>query len=157
MANALQRYAGEEMDVWRRCKRAAILYDWIAGLSVEEIERIYTTNAWQGGVSYGDITRIAEGTRFHLRSAHQILSALWPDQPQFLAALDEVLRQIESGLPAASLPLLRLPVPLTRGQYLSLHHAGVSSIEAVAAMDDARLHECVGPSAFQLIRPAKAA
>jgi helicase len=115
----LSRYCGEQLDVWRRCKRAAILFDWIDGRSVDEVERRYSTNPYQGTVSYGDITRIADSTRFHLRSAHQILAALWPEQANFLSDLDETLRRLEFGLPVSALPLLRLPTVLTRGQYLA--------------------------------------
>jgi len=153
-ANALQRYCHEEMDVWRRCKRAAILYDWIEGRSVGELERIHTTNPFQGSVTYGDVTRIAESTRFHIRSAHQILSALWPEHAGFLEALDDVLRRLEFGLPAPALPLLRLPIELTRGQYLALHAAGACSAEAVAAMSDEQLAACVGASRVAELRGA---
>ena len=157
MANNLQRYCRDEMDVWRRCKRAALLHDWIEGVAVDDLERAYTTNAWQGGVTYGDIARIAESTRFHLRSAHQILSAIWPEQPAFLTSLDEVLRRLEFGLPAAALPLLRLPVALTRGQYLALYSAGATSIDTVDAMTEAQVQACVGKSALALLRPPEAA
>ncbi|MEY8688818.1 MAG: DEAD/DEAH box helicase [Leptothrix sp. (in: b-proteobacteria)] len=151
-ANVLQRYCHEEIDVWRRCKRAAILRDWIEGRSVEELERHYTTNHYQGSVSYGDVTRIADSTRFHLRSAHQILSALWPEHASFLEALDEVLRRLEFGLPAAALALIRLPVPITRGQYLALHAAGAVSVETVAALTDQQLVACVGAATAANLR-----
>jgi len=151
-ANALQRYCREEMDVWRRCKRAAMLYDWIEGKSVEELERSYTTNPFQGTVNYGDVTRIADSTRFHLRSAHQIVSALLPEQAAFLEALDEVLRRLEFGLPSRSLPLLRLPISLTRGQYLALTAAGGIDAGAIAEMPDDQLKACVGQSTMAELR-----
>jgi helicase len=113
MVHFLQRYCDGEFEFWARCKRASILYDWLDGVPVDEIERRYSTNPFQGAVSYGDITRIAEGARFHLRSAHQILSALFPAQPAFLLALDELLRRLEFGLPAAALGLMALPVALS--------------------------------------------
>jgi len=155
-ASLLQKYCHDEMDVWRRCKRAAILHDWIAGRSVAELERHYTTNPYQGSISYGDVTRIAEGTRFHLRSAHQILSALWPEHAAFLEALDQVLSRLEFGLPGEALGLLRLPVTLTRGQYLTLHAAGVTAADAVIALPDAQLAACVGPMAAAALRALQA-
>lgn len=151
-ANVLQRYCHEEMDVWRRCKRAAILHDWIGGQSIEEIERYYTANPFQGVVNYGDVMRIADSSRFHLRSAHQILSALWPEQPAFLESLDEVLRRLEFGLPAAALPLVRLPVTMTRGEYLALHKVGAVSAEAIAKLADEQLAACVGAATAAKLR-----
>lgn len=153
MANILQRYCHEELDVWRRCKRAALLHDWIEGRSVEEIERSFTTNPFQGSITYGDVARITDSTRFHLRSAHQILSAIFPEHAEFLTTLDQVLRRLEFGLPTAALPLLRLPVALTRGQYLSLCAAGATSAEAVAALSDAQLLACVGSTVAGVLRP----
>lgn len=152
IANVLQRYCHEEMDVWRRSKRAAILHDWIDGQSVEEIERYYTANPYQGGVNYGDVTRIADSTRFHLRSAHQILSALWPQHAAFLEALDEVLRRLEFGLPAAAMLLVRLPVAMTRGEYLALHKAGAVNADAVAKLTDEQLAACVGAATAAKLR-----
>jgi helicase len=73
MAHFLQRYCDGEFEFLARCKRGVILYDWIDGVPVDEIERRYTTTPFQGAVSYGDVARIADGARFHLRSAHQIL------------------------------------------------------------------------------------
>lgn len=124
MAYFLQRYCDGDLDFLARCKRAVILFDWIERVPVDEIERSYTTNPFQGAVSYGDITRIAEGARFHLRSAHQILSGLFPAQPDFLLALDGLLRRLEFGLPADALELVGLPVALSRGQYIALFAAG---------------------------------
>jgi hypothetical protein len=89
-----------------------------------------------------------------LRSAHQILSTLLPDQPKFLQGLDEILQQLEFGLPAAALLLARGSVPLTRGQCLALLAAGVRNSDE---MSDDRLRECVGSVTAALFRPAKAA
>jgi helicase len=147
----LQRYGADEHEVWRRCKRASILHDWIEGVPVDVMERHYTTNPYQGTISYGDITSIAETTRFHLRSAHRILAALFPEYPDFLTAIAELLIRLETGLPVRALPLLSLPVSLSRGQYLALVEAGVLGIEGVSAMSEADLSVCVGTaSATQL-------
>jgi hypothetical protein len=53
------------------------------GTPVDILEKRYSTTPFQGAVGYGDIMRIVEGTRFYLRSAHQILTALSPDQPDW--------------------------------------------------------------------------
>jgi replicative superfamily II helicase len=151
MAHFLQRYCDGEFEFLARCKRAAILYDWIDGVPVDELERRYTTTPFQGAVSYGDIARIADGARFHLRSAHQILSALFPAQPDFLLALDGLLRRLEFGLPTEALELMALPVALSRGQYLALFAAGSRSVDAVLSLSPETLEQYVGKSAAKAI------
>uniref|UniRef100_Q07NP6 DEAD/DEAH box helicase domain protein n=1 Tax=Rhodopseudomonas palustris (strain BisA53) TaxID=316055 RepID=Q07NP6_RHOP5 len=151
MAHFLQRYCDGEFEFLARCKRAVILYDWIEGVPVDELERRYTTTPFQGAVSYGDIARIADGARFHLRSAHQVLSALFPAQPDFLLALDGLLRRLEFGLPTEALGLMALPVALSRGQYLALVAAGARSVDAVLSLSAETLERCVGKAAFKAI------
>lgn len=151
-AQGLQRYCQDQFEFWARCKRSSILFDWITGTSIDELERYYSTTPFQGAVGYGDIIRIADGARFHLRSAHQILSALFPDQPAFLTALDELLRRLEFGLPAAALGLTELPVALSRGQYLALFAAGVGTAAAAKVLDRETLERSVGAVAAAAIR-----
>lgn len=120
------------------------------------LERTYTINPYQGVIRYGDIMSIAEGTRFHLRSAHRILAALFPERPDFLNALDQLLSRLEFGLPEAALPLAAMRPRLSRGQCLALMQVGVVTAEQLAALDDARLQACVGAAMFRLIRPVAA-
>ena len=155
MAQGLQRYCRDEFEFWARCKRASLLFDWIEGTSVDDLECHYSTTPFQGAVGYGDIIRIADGARFHLRSAHQILSALFPDQPAFLTALDELLRRLEFGLPAAALRLTELPIALSRGQYLGLFAAGADTGAAAKALDRETLTRAVGAVAAAAIRGAQ--
>ena len=110
-------------------------------------------DALQGAIGYGNIIGIADAARFHLRSAHQILSALFPDQPAFLAALDELLQRLEFGLPAPVLPLAALRATLTRGQYLTLSAAGCSTADDVGKLSREKLTECVGASTASLLLP----
>lgn len=149
----LQRYGADEHEFWRRCKRAAILFDWVEGVSVENLERSYTANPYAGAIRFGDIVSIADATRFHLRSAHRILAALFPDQPAFLEAVDVLLTRLEFGIPERALPLRKLPVPLTRGQSLALLREGVHTPEAVSSMSDSQLVACVGGAVFERLRP----
>ncbi len=150
IAGELQRYC-KPFEFWARCKRALLLFDWIAGTSIGELERRYSTTPCQGVVRYGDIIGIADGARFHLRSAHQVLSALFPEQPAFLMALDELLRRLEFGLPAAALGLTELPINLCRGQYLALAAAGASNAEGAKSLDLGTLIRCVGEAAAKAI------
>lgn len=93
----------------------------------------------------------ADGTT----SAHQILSTLFTDQPNFLKGLDDILQRLEFGLPAKALPLTKLPVPLTRGQYLALVNVGASTPDDVNALSDERLRECVGAAVATQMRPKR--
>ena len=120
---------------------------------MDGLERTYTANPYQGAIRYGDIMSIAEGTRFHLRSAHRILAALFPDQPDFLTDLDVLLSRLEFGLPEAALPLAGIRPRLSRGQCLALIQIGVVTLDQLRALDDARLQACVGTAMFRLMRP----
>lgn len=151
MTSMLQRYVADEFAYWARCKRGALLYDWMEGVNVEQLEKDYSTTPFQGAVSYGDIIRIADATRFHLRSAHRILSTLMQDRPEFIATLDQILLQLEFGLPQAALSLMKLPVVLTRGQYLALWRLGCSKVADVTARSEADLAGPLGaPTAKKL-------
>lgn len=152
MTQTLQRYCRDEIGFWCRCKRASILYDWIEGTPIDVLETRFSTTPFAGAVGYGNIIGIADATRFHLRSAHQILSVLFPGQPLFLAGLDEVLQRLEFGLPSDALPLTKLPLSLNRGQYLALFRAGCSTPEAVKDLSGEQLVACIGPASASLLR-----
>ena len=153
MPQILQRYCRDYFEYYSRCKRASLLYDWIKGTPVEVIEKQFSTTPFQGAIGYGNIIGIADGARFHLRSAHQILSTLFPDEPEFLAAVDELLLRLEFGLPTAAIPLTALPLALSRGQYLALFAAGCSTADEVNELGMDTLTECVGASVASLLRP----
>ena len=99
----LQRHVDDEFDYLARCKRAAILFDWINGESIDTIEKKQpSANPYQGKISHGDIRRFADTTRYHLRAAHQILSVLFIDQGPSANSVEALLRQLEFGLPAGA-------------------------------------------------------
>lgn len=147
VAGLLQRYVAGRHEYWQRCKRAVIVWDWIQGVPVEEIERRYTINPFQGVVNYGDISRITENTRFHLRSAHQVIAALIVDKPEWLKGVDELIAQLEFGLPDPAMSLAKLPIRLTRGQYLTLHRAGLNNVADLALLDRTKLADYIGKQA----------
>ena len=155
MIRVLQRFCGDEVAFWSRCKRASLMYDWIEGKPVEDIETRFSTTPYRGAISYGNIIGIADGARFHLRSAHQILSTLFPEEPEFLVAVDELLLRLEFGLPADAIPLTALPLALSRGQYLALFAAGCTTAEEVNDLGIDMLTECVGANVASLLRPEK--
>jgi helicase len=137
----LQRHVDDEFDYFARCKRAAILWDWIHGEPVEAIERIFSPNPYQGRIGHGDIRRFADTTRYHLRAAHQILSVLFIDQGPSAESVEMLLRQLEFGVPAGALPLTALPTALSRGEYLVLFARGVSAIGAFWKMLTSQLSD----------------
>ena len=155
VTSVLQRYCQAQYEYWARCKRAALLFDWIAGVAVEDIERRYT-KPFGGAISYGNITGIAEATRFHLRSAYQILATLSPDRPDFLQGVDEIISRLEFGLPLAALTLAKLSVPLSRGQCLALLRIGIATVDELNALGDEQLSDCVGALTAAQLRAAPA-
>jgi len=156
LTQTLQRYCRDQFQFWARCKRAALLHDWIEGVAVDALERRYSTTPFGGAIGYGNIIGIADATRFHLRSAHQILSTLLSSQPVFLQGLDDILQRLEFGLPTAALPLTKLRVPLNRGQCLALAAVGVRDANTLSALDNDRLRICVGAATVALLRPDNA-
>jgi replicative superfamily II helicase len=125
----MQDQAADFYVYYARCKRAAILADWIAGKELQAIEQTYSTTPFGGAIGYGDVRRFADSTRFHLRPAYQIASLIFLDKAPNQEAIDSLLKQLEMGIPAELLGLLDLPMILTRGDYLKL---AARSVHAVA-------------------------
>jgi replicative superfamily II helicase len=155
----LQRFADDAHDYLKRCKRASILWDWIEGVPVEEIERRYS-QPFGGMIGRGDVSRFSEATRFHLRAAHEVLSVLFVTGGPSDASIEMLLDRLEFGLPAGAMPLTKLSVPLTRGEYLALSQNGFASVDAVLAASDDQLASILSParaSAIAAVREAATA
>ncbi len=142
----LQNYAPDMFAYYARCKRAAIMHDWITGVPVEKIEKRYTVTPFQGKVGYGDIRGIADTTRFYLRSASQIAQLLVVNMNPHTESLDDILRRLEVGLPSEALPLLNIPFPLERGEYLQLRASGVLNESQFQGLAGEQLREILGKS-----------
>ena len=129
----LQKYStGDEFVYYARCKRACILYDWVNGVPTEKIEESYkSAHPFYGNISYGDISRFADFTRFQLRSAHKIAALIFPGQMLDDEAVEKLLKSLEVGVPGDHHELLELPVRLSREEYLALASAGISTKEGV--------------------------
>lgn len=139
----LQKGAQDYWGYYGRAKRACILLDWIQGLSIESLERRFTTNPFHS-VGAGDIRGIADSTRFHLRSAYSIASMLLPGKASFPDESDQLLQQLELGVPATVIPLLTLPFLFTRGEYLVLATNGISSVDEFWLLTTDQLKELLG-------------
>jgi hypothetical protein len=135
----LQQRVSDLTDYYGRAKRACILWDWIHGSPLERIETTYTLTPFYP-IEYGNIRGFGDTTRFVLRSAAEIARLIFPDA---LLDVDSILLQLEFGLPAEALPLLELPIPLSRGEYLALWQAGKVQMEAVTAMPEEDLKQLI--------------
>ncbi len=158
IVRALQRFAGEEIEYFARCKRAAILRDWIQGIPIEVIEKRYSPNPFQGTIGYGDIRKFADATRFHLRSAHQIMMVMLIDKGPSAESVETLLKQLETGVPASALDLLSLPLSMSRGEYLALYQAGITTVSDLWARPPDSLAPIVGASRWECLeqfRPTK--
>lgn len=157
VVQALQRFARDEAAYIARCKRVCVLSDWINGVAVEDIESTYSINTVFAAVNYGDIRSIADTTRFHLRSARQIVSLLLVSAPAFEEEIDSLLLQLEAGIPADTLDLLSLPIPLPRGDYLALRAAGIKTRLELWQTPRERLQDLLGSVTvmrLDLLRPS---
>jgi len=154
----LQRYVEDQHDYWARCKRASILWDWISGTPVSQIEQVYSVTPFAGKIGYGDIRRFADTTRFHLRAGYQIAAALFTEYGTRGEAVDILLKRLEIGLPTGALGLLALPLALDRGEYLALHARGTTSAADVWRLSDDELRAVIAPRKGRLLaemRPLK--
>lgn len=157
VANALQWGAPDNMAYHARCKRVAILRAWIDGMPISEIETTFTTNPFYS-IGAGDIRDFADFARFHLAAAFEIADVLLLGQGPSADDVENLLAQLEVGIPADALGLLDLPVTLGRGAYLALHQAGLSNPADIWAAGEERLREIVGnaiAASLQAVRPPK--
>jgi len=144
LVRALQAQAHDQLAYCARCKRATILKWWISGVPVDMIEKDATTNPYQGRISSGDIRRFADATRFHLRPAYDIATILLLGTAPPIEEMDSLLCQLELGLPADCLDLLRLGIPLERGEYLSLRTANLKTCDQLWKATDSLLRQSLG-------------
>lgn len=140
--NILQQLVRDTSTYYARCKKAAILYDWVNGVEVNDIEKQYSTTLYIGSVAYGDIRKCADTTRFHLRSVYQIANVMNIQISE--DSMEKLLRQLEIGIPEDSLELLSIPITLERGEYLALRKAGINTVEQLKQLSFDRVSEVLG-------------
>jgi replicative superfamily II helicase len=127
----LQNHVPKDIyDYYARSKKALLLYDWISGMSVHDLESKYTLvdNSFCR-LTYGHLINIANMTRFHLKSASEIASLILLGNQSIGDEIDRLLIRLEIGLPEELLGLLELPIKLDRGHYLALSNAGIRNKE----------------------------
>lgn len=144
IVGCLQRNVSDQMAYFARCKRAAVLWDWINGLSIESIENKYSKNQYFSRIEYGNIIGIADATRFYLRPAYEIAAILVVQSGIIEESIEQILKQLEVGLPADALSLLSLPIPLNRGEYLELFKQGIKNPNELWLLDDDNIQKILG-------------
>jgi replicative superfamily II helicase len=154
IVGVLQRYAYDMYEFYGRCKRAAILFDWISGRRIEEIEAEFTTTPYSGRIEHGDIRRFADTTRFHLRSAADIFLILVPHS-SIAQEIDTILTRLEAGLPEGALGLLHSPVPLTRGEYIRIYEAGITTVDDLLGTPESILTTLLGKTRAKSVEEGK--
>jgi replicative superfamily II helicase len=144
----MQERAPDLHACYARAKRACVLDAWIHGVPTSEIERRFTHNPFNS-VGAGDIRSVADLARFHLRSAAILSQIAIPSTAPDDEAMERLLRQLETGLPADALELLGLGATFARGEYLALALSGLTTPALVRAAGQDRLSAILGVSRVQ--------
>lgn len=97
----------------------------------------------------GDIRGFANLARFHLQGAFEIADALLVGDGPNGEDVEQLLAQLEVGLPAEAMVLLQLPIRLPRGAYLALHRAGYLRPNEVLGLPKEKLVTLVGDATAQ--------
>jgi helicase len=128
-----------------RAKRTAAVLMWIQGKELSAIEASLMRHLPTDDAA-GAIRSVAERTRDLLPVAVRVVEILSHGHSQTMAArVDRLMIQLELGVPAAMVPLAKYATArLGRGDYLALHTAGLSSVDALAASKDSDVQAIVG-------------
>lgn len=145
-----QRSLPDQIAYLRRAKRALLVEAWLEGDSLESLEQTYTNSTFVP-VSYGDVRRIADATRYHFRSLVPIVQALHPMLLLEDEALNLLTTRLEVGLPVSALPLLNVPT-LNRGEILLLARHGIVDTSLPWAAVEPTAIELFGLERSQVIR-----
>lgn len=144
----LQFGVRDNFDYEARCKKACILWDWISGTPLDQIESNFTKNPFYT-VGNGDVVRIAETTRFHLPSCFEITSVVFPDATLDRENHDHLVRRLEFGVTVDALPLIDIGLDFTRGDMLLLRQKGITSPEAFWKLSETDLKTLFGTRAAE--------
>ncbi len=146
---------GRVTDVWdyhARCKRASIIYQWICGTPLDQIEQRHSANPYQGTIGAGNIRGFSDVTRLYLRAANEIAGIVLLGKGPDAIEVDDLLKRLELGIPYEALPLVELPVPLLRGEYLRLNHAGYVDPEVVLGLREVEIAQYLTPINIRLLK-----
>lgn len=117
--------AADRVIVAIRAKRYLIAHAWMRGVPMQQLETHFTINERWAGVGAGNVRTIVEGLQFRLASVREIVAVAAPERMPDEDALRRFVARLEFGVPDEALPLLELPIALSRGELLTLYSAGV--------------------------------
>lgn len=140
----LQRYVEDQFAYYGRCKKVAILFDWMNGEPIENIEKNYTYTPFQGAIHSGDIRRVADSTRYYLRSAYQIAIVVSPNNICSELEFETLIRQLEFGIPSEVVELINESINLTRGELIAIYNAGFVTKEMLLKLSLDQLVNVLG-------------
>lgn len=141
---ALQKYANDNYHYQARCKRAAIVFDWIQGVPINKIEKEFSYNSYQGAIQAGHIRSFADNARFHLRSAFMIAMSVVPQNLCTEDELNSFLQRLEVGLPQEGLDLLQIPIPMSRGEYIALLSKKICNKQSLSNLSKDEVSQILG-------------
>jgi replicative superfamily II helicase len=145
---------GDEGTV--RAKRTAAVLMWVRGVDLREIERELLQHM-RGDDAAGAIRSAADRTRDLLPTVVRVAEIVNGLSDERLATTTEsLLLRLELGLPDNLVTVARLVgARLTRGAYLALSRAGLTTEEAVGRAEDSELERILGnKSAVSVLRKA---
>jgi len=112
----------DDVEFSLKCKKACSLLYWIHGKPIDWIEQTLQQHNRNKEIS-GDVRNLADRAKTFVTSLRRIILALYPEQLQVSTMTDNLVLQLEWGIPEALLIYTRCNVELTRGELLSLHNA----------------------------------
>ncbi len=124
----LRRFTQDALTFSKRQKRVSLLLAWLGGMSIDQICTTHSKNIFSA-VRPGDVTGLADITRYSLRSVHQIAAILLQTNCPDDTELEKFMRRLEFGIPEDAIELLELPIALERGEYLALREKGIKTKE----------------------------
>lgn len=128
-----------------RAKRTAAMLMWTQGTELRRIEASLLQHMRVADAA-GAIRSVADRTRDLLPTIVRVAEIIANASDEGLSDTSERLYvQLELGVPSALVPIARrVGTRLTRGGYLALAHAGLTTIESITRMDEAQLAMILG-------------
>jgi helicase len=122
-----------------RCKRLSAALMWIDGVELNRLEASLLVHL-PGENAAGPIRAVAERTRDLIGVVSRIAALVSGDHAEPPVDIASLSTRLELGIPREILWLATIAKRgLERGDYLSLQRAGLSTMEALDRVDDARL------------------
>lgn len=144
ITNAMRRSVTDEVQPTLRAKKAVASLLWVTDKPMNEIEDVMTQFGGKFNGAAGQIRGVATRTCDVLPTVARIVEMLFPNI-DLSNRTSRLLVRLELGIPAALVELsFRIGRIFTRGDYLNLLKAGISSIEQFENAGKEELLACLG-------------